>query len=457
MSLRSRRILNLALTNKENEMEFTSSDSEIISETEYEASEHELDDTEGDSEGDVEIPFVTPIEINLDNNELHQAIPTGYYSKKCLRRHVKKCFFNPDPSKPIKSQIEGQNIMIGAFGPNDPLKISGLLDKLRADKISLTAKRDKIICEVARRYLKSHKEKHLVTVAKRYMRRLARILEQVRQYEGNSKLSLEEILKPSQFKNLIQATKSVSGYETESDTYKSPSFALQTGTLLKRAIQAALSIEIQRDNPSNEKRTELNNLIHLIETDWAYEISTQAVQNLAINRFNKPTLIPLTKDIKKFDTYLRDVMRNTVEKIKDNREDSQSFKILMEVVFCSLMIFNKRRVGELQRMTLDAYLKSYENISSSEFEKALTNSEKIMYRQLKRVVIRETKSGKKIIKSESSEEDNVETMEDQEVTSFKISKPVEIEKYVDLDNNIDSKEGRKNVKKKKKLSCSGVI
>ncbi|KAK4882275.1 hypothetical protein RN001_005594 [Aquatica leii] len=202
-------------------MEFTSSDSEIISETEYEASEHELDDTEGDSEGDVEIPFVTPIEINLDNNELHQAIPTG------------------------------------AFGPNDPLKISGLLDKLRADKISLTAKRDKITCEVARRYLKSHKEKHLVTVAKRYMRRLARILEQVRQYEGNSKLSLEEILKPSQFKNLIQATKSVSGYETESDTYKSPSFALQTGTLLKRAIQAALSIEIQRDNPSNEKRIKL--------------------------------------------------------------------------------------------------------------------------------------------------------------------------------------------------------
>ncbi|KAK4886447.1 hypothetical protein RN001_002718 [Aquatica leii] len=84
MSLRSRRILNMALTNKENEMEFTSSDSEIISETEYEASEHELDDTEGDSEGDVEIPFVTSIEINMDNNELHQAIPTEMKPKYCV-------------------------------------------------------------------------------------------------------------------------------------------------------------------------------------------------------------------------------------------------------------------------------------------------------------------------------------------------------------------------------------
>ncbi|KAK4886599.1 hypothetical protein RN001_002870 [Aquatica leii] len=155
------------------------------------------------------------------------------------------------------------------------------------------------------------------------MRRLARILEQVRQYEGNSKLSLEEILKPSQFKNLIQATKSVSGYETESDTYKSPSFALQTGTLLKRAIQAALSIEIQRDNPSNEKRTDLNNLIHLIETDWAYEISTQAVQNLAINRFNKPTLIPLTKDIKGKRLEEIELDENTDNVIEDNDSDDE--------------------------------------------------------------------------------------------------------------------------------------
>ncbi|KAK4886713.1 hypothetical protein RN001_002984 [Aquatica leii] len=380
-------------------MEFTSSDSEIISETEYEASEHELDDTEGDNmrnqenleqentqkafkrerkrrkhhciycylnvsnysrhlernhsdelqvqeifclnkkskkrkklldrlrrEGDFISTEIVPV-LKIENKQTTDYIACkfckGYYSKKCLRRHVKKCFFNPDPSKPIKSQIEGQNIMIGAFGPNDPLKISGLLDKLRADKISLTAKRDKIICEVARRYLKSHKEKHLVTVAKRYMRRLARILEQVRQYEGNSKLSLEEILKPSQFKNLIQATKSVSGYETESDTYKSPSFALQTGTLLKRAIQAALSIEIQRDNPSDEKRTDLNNLIHLIETDWAYEISTQAVQNLAINRFNKPTLIPLTKDIKGKRLEEIELDENTDNVIEDNDSDDE--------------------------------------------------------------------------------------------------------------------------------------
>ncbi|KAK4886600.1 hypothetical protein RN001_002871 [Aquatica leii] len=75
------------------EMEFTSSDSEIISETEYEASEHELDDTEDDSEGDVEIPFVTPIEINLDNNELHQAIPTDMRNQENLEQeNTQKAF-----------------------------------------------------------------------------------------------------------------------------------------------------------------------------------------------------------------------------------------------------------------------------------------------------------------------------------------------------------------------------
>lgn len=70
------------------------------------------------------------------------------------------------------------------------------------------------------------------------------------------------------------------------------------GTLLKRATNTALSLNIQQEQPSKEKQENLTSLSHLIETDWSYEISTEAGQNLATNKFNKPTLIPLTEDIK---------------------------------------------------------------------------------------------------------------------------------------------------------------
>lgn len=68
--------------------------------------------------------------------------------------------------------------------------------------------------------------------------------------------------------------------------------------------------------------------------------------------------------------------------------NSKAYRNLLDGIFCSVMIFNKRRVGEMQRMTLETFLKNYESIPSLEFEKALTKSEKLLYRSLKRIVIR---------------------------------------------------------------------
>ncbi|KAI4468089.1 hypothetical protein MML48_2g00015671 [Holotrichia oblita] len=228
------------------------------------------------------------------------------------------------PSKPFKAQIEGQTKMAGHFGPNDILRSSGLLSMLKADDISLVAKKDEIICEGARRYIKSHKEKHVLLVAKRYMRRLARLL-----------------------------------------------------------------IEIQKESHSNNDRlARLKRLLTLIDTDWAHEISSEAGQNLAINKFNKPTMIPLAKDVKKFEIYLKNLIRTARHNLVENSSDVQAFRKLVEAAFCTVLIFSKRRVGELQRMTLLAFMKNYNTLSSSEFEKALTDSEEILYKTLKRVVIR---------------------------------------------------------------------
>lgn len=75
-------------------------------------------------------------------------------------------------------------------------------------------------------------------------------------------------------------------------------------------------------------------------------------------------------------------------RLAHNSSDLQVYRNLLDGIFCSVMIFNRRRVGELQRMTLLGFLRNYDMIPSSEFEKALTNSEKILYQSLKRIVIR---------------------------------------------------------------------
>lgn len=250
-------------------------------------------------EGDFCTSNIIPV-MNSNKNKadyLPCKFCRGYYSRKCLRRHAKKCFFNPDPALRFNAQIEGQTIMSGQFGPTDILRTSGLLKMMRADNISLVAKRDSVICEVARRYIRSHKEKHLLIVAKRNMRRLARLLISVRKLSENNSLKMVDILTPVQFKKLIKATHDISEYDIQTRTFKSPSLALQMGTLIKNAINTAFSLEVQKSGTHSQRLNDLKTLTRLIETDWAYEISSEAGQNLAINKFNKPTFIPLAEDV----------------------------------------------------------------------------------------------------------------------------------------------------------------
>lgn len=187
-------------------------------------------------------------------------------------------------------------MLTGYFGPQDPLRTSGVLRSLNADHVSFVAKKDKIICEVARRYIKCHKEKHLIAVAKRYMRRLARLLIEVRKLENDDNISLVSILHPTKFKIIITAVKAITQYDTNARIFNSPSFALQMGTLLKKSITAAYSLEVQKDLNSPKLNT-LNVMKKLIEEEWSTEISTEACQNLNVKRFNKPTLIPITEDL----------------------------------------------------------------------------------------------------------------------------------------------------------------
>lgn len=313
----------------------------------------------------------------------------GYYARKTLRRHVKRCHFNKktDTSKRTRPQGEGHTLMADHFGPNDPLRTSGVLKTLKPDEISLVAKRDKIICEVGRKYIKSHREKHLSMVARRYMRRLARLLIEIRKIENNKSLSLLSILHPSKFRAIVQATRSICSYDSSSKTFKTPSLALQMGTMIKKAISAAYSIEIQK-NVESPILNILNSFRKLIEEEWAIEVSTEAGQNLNLNRFNKPTLMPMAEDISKMKNYLDELILNAKNNLKENCKNEEAYKKLIEGTYCSLLLFNKRRVGELQRILLDTYLKVPKNQPSGEFEKLLSPTEKILINKLKRIVIR---------------------------------------------------------------------
>ncbi|KAG5874175.1 hypothetical protein JTB14_011795 [Gonioctena quinquepunctata] len=209
---------------------------------------------------------------------------------------------------------------------------------------------------------------------------------------------------------LAGGTENISGYNERNRTFDSPSLALQMGTIIKDAVNTAYSVEIQITEPFSERLEQLKNLIIFIETDWAHEITSEAGQNLTINKLNKPSLIPLAKNIDinsyaillhieiiedhklysfSFEKYLRGIIIRRTSNLREDSKDLKAHRELLEVTFCSLLIFNKRRVGELQRITLVDFSKYTDTPkTATDFENMLTESGKILYHSLKRVVVR---------------------------------------------------------------------
>ncbi|KAL1509958.1 hypothetical protein ABEB36_004622 [Hypothenemus hampei] len=258
--------------------------------------------------------------------------------------------------------------------------INSVFPKMRNDEVSTIAQKDVLICAFAARYIKLHREKHFINVASRKMRELAKLLIEMKKIE--SKITcLLDALYPKYFDCMILATKMVARFNN--GVYESPTYAMNIATTLTQCCDIAIVRALKRKEigfnlTASEVEAELKSTIQLIKTQWRFEISSQALNNLNINKWNKVTLIPLAGDLKLLKDYLIKKAEKAVTSLQ-NCNDIKQYQILLETIFCRLMLLNRRRPGELQRITLD---------KNEEFSEVVSPSEKILLKKFRRIVIR---------------------------------------------------------------------
>lgn len=61
---------------------------------------------------------------------------------------------------------------------------------------------------------------------------------------------------------------------------------------------------------------------------------------------------------------------------------------MIESIYCKVLVLNRRRPGELQRVSLDAYVTGQVQYNYEEFSSAITPAEQILMKTFKRIVIR---------------------------------------------------------------------
>ncbi|KAL3265800.1 hypothetical protein HHI36_009998 [Cryptolaemus montrouzieri] len=134
---------------------------------------------------------------------------------------------------------------------------------------------------------------------------------------------------------LVEATKAVSKYDSIKRTFASPTYAMNICNSLKQCCDIAIHMIIKSE-PSVKNascQADLKSMIHLLESNWRFDLSNQASSDLNMKKFNKITVVPLANDLKIFKDFLMK-QANQAIKILNRNPTAACYRNLMETIYC---------------------------------------------------------------------------------------------------------------------------
>ena len=109
-------------------------------------------------------------------------------------------------------------------------------------------------------------------------------------------------------------------------------------------------------------------------------------------KFNRPNLLPLTSDVVKPTTYLKDTVAKNLAVVKSSdAEDvrfSAAFRTLSDAIASQLILFNRGRQGEVSKVTVDYYNKHARKVTHcGDIKNSLSPLEQHLYKFYTRIEI----------------------------------------------------------------------
>ncbi|CAI6353841.1 unnamed protein product [Macrosiphum euphorbiae] len=198
---------------------------------------------------------------------------------------------------------------------------------------------------------------------------------------------LNEFLLPHYFKTFVEAAKKLSGYDEDKNTYNNPSNALKIGHSILQCCDILESQSIIEGKSEEELQT-LRNFKKIFQMEWKYAISSNAIQDMSKKKFNKSIKLPNADDIQLLHNYLLDEMIKGKNLIEKGLYTQVTYKMVCQCLLSQIILLNRRRSGEVERIKVNDYLNRDQNKMQNEIIKSLTKVEARLSKNFVRFVIR---------------------------------------------------------------------
>lgn len=275
--------------------------------------------------------------------------------RKSLWRHMSRCRLSRKCSttKPGKRQIQSLRAYAQPVPDGVSRKVWELVNAMHQDEVTNIIREEKSILRLGEHLYAKHghdKTKH--EYIRQKMREIGRLIRHARK-AGRLK-RIEDFYVPSNFNFVVEAVKDAAGFDEDKNIYKTPSLALKMGHSLKK-IADILECEAQMAESDNEEF--LKNLERsrgLYEKKWDVCVSSRALQTLKESKWNTPQLLPFTEDVKNMHMHV-DKCRQEYQSRLQNDPNKKNWSKLASLTLCEVILFNRRREGEVSKMPLSAF------------------------------------------------------------------------------------------------------
>lgn len=315
----------------------------------------------------------------------------GYYVGSDMWKHLKKCPLTEEKKSQSKHlQAECSMLLPMPESVSSALKTK-VLSKMNRDEIFLVAKNDETILQLGERLLGSvDDEAHLFQYVSQKMREVARLLLTIRSYYPELE-SMKDCINPMHFDKVISAVKTTAGFDVETNRYRIPSLALKLGHAIRKCAMIIKADGIKMGDDNLTKRAE--HFDELCSIDWATKVSCRAITTLSQRKWNKPNMIPLSAEVMKVQKHMHSISTHLEQKLKDNPR-AEDWSELAQVSLAQVIMFNRRRSGEIERLKVVDYFKKSKSHNDDVLQ-SLSKWEQELCLKLTRVEIR-GKRGRKV-------------------------------------------------------------
>jgi hypothetical protein len=310
----------------------------------------------------------------------------GTFLRKDLGRHLKTCNRVKDEGVirvPTRSAAAtGAVSMYVKHSVSEEFK-SQILNRMTNNRVLLVITQDDSILRIGQRmFLDLDEVKCNRQMCMNTMREMGRLVLAARKIDS-SIIKIKDLLDTRKWEVLIQASWDI-GKLSDGAKKSTPTISLHCGQNIDKVARMCLADALKTQDEN--AKSLIQDFMELKHIEWKLRIVSKSRKNLRIKKVNKANLIPYTEDIKTMTDYVKANVNRLVKLVKSKNATPQVWSSLCSFLFVRLVVFNRKRVGEIANFRLEEWKeRQLPGELRNDMKAALTKTEQFFCKTMTRV------------------------------------------------------------------------